>query len=82
MTSFGNHKIELDLDEAAATFDCVAGVLYQDTENENVLLMPHFTMAKCFIVDCTSYDKETRETTGDCYPYRSERLGEPVEYIY
>ena len=32
MTTFGHHKIELDLDEAVATFDCVAGVLYQDTE--------------------------------------------------
>ena len=72
MTSFGNHKIELDLDEAVATFDCVAGVLYQDTANENVLLMPHFTMAKCFMVDCTPYDKETRETIGNCYPYRTE----------
>ena len=82
MTSLGNHRIELDLDEAVATFDCVASVLYQDTENEDVLLMPHFTMAKCFIVDCMPYDKETRETTGDCYPYRTERLGEPVEYIY
>ena len=81
MTSFANHKIELDLDEALATFDCVAGVLYQDTEDENVLLMPHFTTAKCFIVDCTPYDKETRETTGDYYPYRTERLGEPVEYM-
>ena len=44
MTSFGSHKIELDLDEAVATFDCVAGVLYRDCENENVLLMPYFTM--------------------------------------
>lgn len=81
MTAFENHKIELGLDVAVATFDCVAGVLYQDTENENVLLMPHFTMAKCWLVDCTLYGKETRETTGDYYPYHIERLGEPVEYM-
>lgn len=68
------------LNEAIPGFNCITGVVYQDNENEEQLLMPHHTGAKTTMVDCTIINKQTREEINAHGIVDTGRLGEPVGY--
>lgn len=73
-------NIGMSVDDAARSFDCVAGVAYQDNDNEDQILVPIFTMAKCYVVDCKVFDKTTM-VQSETEPFRTERLGNPIGYF-
>ena len=73
-------KIELSIEDAVRSFDCIAGVAYPDNDNEAQILVPLFTMAQCYVVDCKVYDKATM-AQGETKPFRTERLGAPIGYF-
>lgn len=75
-----NGSIEIDINDAIATFDCVAGVVYQDSEDDDQLLMPHFTMPQCFVVDCDLIEKSSGHILGQ-FPFSTQRLSYAVRYL-
>jgi hypothetical protein len=73
-------NIGMSVEDAVLSFDCISGVAYQDNDNDNQILVPIFTIAKCYVVDCKVFDKETM-TQGEIEPFRTERLGQPIGYF-
>lgn len=80
-TDLSKFKLIFDLDDVVRQFDCIAGVAYQNNENEAQLLVPQTTMAKCHFVDCKVYDKATMKTDNLAMPYSTADLGQPVGYF-
>lgn len=76
--------ITLSLSDVAYSFDCVAGLHYRLKEPVEIdgkkwlYAMPHFTMPKCWLVDCTLFDEdfETFETYTEII--NPEEFDEPI----
>ena len=69
-------NVSVDVRDAVELFACVEGVAYADKDNDKWVLVPHYTLPKAVVVDCTIFDSDGN-VLDPRKPVRTERLGEP-----
>lgn len=77
-----DRNISLPLSDVIATFDSVGGVIYTDSENDDILLMPYNTMAKCWVTECDVLDAKTRSVIETNRLIPTDRLYEAVDTAF